>query len=103
MKEEFSGIDYYEEICNEYIKYKSLPFSRYSEDYTYMNLMDKSMDENSNVCDLACGEGFYSRKIRQKTKGKVLGVDISEEMIKEAKKQQEAGQQEGGLGIEFLV
>jgi ubiquinone/menaquinone biosynthesis C-methylase UbiE len=38
-----------------------------------------------DVLDLACGEGFFTRLIKQKTTGKVYGVDISENMISLAK------------------
>jgi len=37
---------------------------------------------DENICDLACGEGFYTRKFRALTSGRVVGVDISENMIK---------------------
>ena len=42
--------------------------------------------ENENVVDMACGEGFYTRLIRSKTKGEVYGVDISAGMIELARK-----------------
>jgi ubiquinone/menaquinone biosynthesis C-methylase UbiE len=32
---------------------------------------------DEDVIDLACGEGFYPRRIRQRTKGRVYGADIS--------------------------
>ncbi len=37
--------------------------------------------ENEDVIDFACGTGFYTREIRKRTTGKVVGVDISEDMI----------------------
>ena len=33
--------------------------------------------EDISVCDLACGNGFYTRQIRQLTRGRVVGVDAS--------------------------
>lgn len=42
---------------------------------------------NEDVIDLACGEGFYTRKFRALTTGRVYGVDFSENMISLAKYQ----------------
>src|SRR5437868_2365630 len=51
------------------------------------------------VIDVACGEGFYTRMIRQRGAAKVTGVDLSEKMIKLARGS-EAEQQ---LGIDYIV
>jgi len=51
------------------------------------------------VVDLACGEGFYTRLIRQQGAAKVVGVDLSERMI-ELAREQEAEQR---LGIEYVI
>jgi len=40
---------------------------------------------NEDVIDLACGEGFYTRKMRVMTTGKVYGLDYCENFIKMAK------------------
>ncbi len=47
-----------------------------------LNLL--SIDEASSVLDLGCGPGNVTKEIALLTKNKVLGVDISEEMINEA-------------------
>jgi len=39
---------------------------------------------NDDVLDLGCGVGNLTRKIRKMTKGKVVGIDLSKEMIREA-------------------
>lgn len=39
---------------------------------------------NDDVLDLGCGVGNLTRKIRKITKGKVVGIDLSKEMIREA-------------------
>jgi 2-polyprenyl-3-methyl-5-hydroxy-6-metoxy-1,4-benzoquinol methylase len=44
-----------------------------------------------------CGEGFYTRRIKRKGAGTVVGVDISEEMIRLAKQQE----QNHPLGVEI--
>lgn len=54
--------------------------------YTYKKLIG-DLIENSDVIDLACGTGYYTRILREKTKGEVYGVDISEDMIEHAKSQ----------------
>ena len=40
------------------------------------------------VLDLACGTGFHTRRLKQQGAGLVVGVDISPEMIRLAKKQE---------------
>lgn len=41
--------------------------------------------KNENVLDLGCGDGHYTRIMREKTNGEVYGLDISENMIEMAK------------------
>lgn len=41
--------------------------------------------KNEDIIDLACGTGYYTRIFREKTDGKVYGVDISEDMLNFAK------------------
>jgi ubiquinone/menaquinone biosynthesis C-methylase UbiE len=43
-----------------------------------------SIGNNDNVLDLGCGVGNLTRKIREMTKGEVVGVDPSRGMIREA-------------------
>lgn len=74
-----SGHDYYRDMVAEYNASKNKPWRIYIERYTYLNLIGKL--ENEDVIDLACGGGYYTRLLREKTKGKVYGVDISEGMI----------------------
>ncbi len=40
--------------------------------------------KNDNILDLGCGTGHLTRKLREMTSGKVIGVDASYGMIKEA-------------------
>ena len=51
------------------------------------------------VVDIACGEGFYTRMIRQRGAAKVTGVDLSEKMIELAR----ASESEQRLGIDYIV
>ena len=52
-----------------------------------------------SVLDLACGEGNYARMLRERRAAYVLGVDISEKMIAEAR----WVEQKQPLGIKYLV
>ena len=79
------GVNQYYEISEEYKKSKMLPFRTLSETPTFMKLLSENLG-NQNVLDMACGEGFYTRKIRDLTEGIVRGIDISPEMIDLAKK-----------------
>ena len=86
--EEPAGSDQYKQIAKEYKKSKMLPFRTESETPTIMGLIGKDLGEK-NVCDLACGEGFYTRQYRDLTTGTVVGVDISENMINLANDQED--------------
>ena len=70
-------------------------FSEISSKYEKDSLVQKSASEilfdlldiqtNDNVLDLGCGTGHISKTIKEKTSGKVVGVDPSEGMIERAK------------------
>ena len=69
-------------------------FSEISDKYEKDSLVQKSAGEilmdmlaiksSDNVLDLGCGTGHLTKLIREKTRGKVVGVDPSEGMIKKA-------------------
>jgi ubiquinone/menaquinone biosynthesis C-methylase UbiE len=79
------GKNQYAEITVEYKKSKMLPFRTESETPTFMKLLGSNLG-SLEIIDYACGEGFYTRKIKEHTIGKVTGVDISPEMIDLAKR-----------------
>jgi trans-aconitate 2-methyltransferase len=82
-------------------------FTEISKRYEKDSLVQKSASEqlfdllkikpSDDVLDLGCGAGNLTKKLAEQTKGKVVGVDASEGMIAEAKKNY------GGLGITFEV
>jgi len=74
---------YFDKIARQYQKSKTLPFRQYIEWYSYSNLLDDV--SGKSVLDLACGDGFYSRRIKDKGAGRVVGVDISSRMIEIAR------------------
>jgi ubiquinone/menaquinone biosynthesis C-methylase UbiE len=82
-------------------------FTEIAKKYEKDSLVQRSASEQlfdllkinttDDVLDLGCGAGNLTKKIAEITKGKVVGVDASEGMIREAKINY------GGLGIEFDV
>ena len=53
-----------------------------------------NIGENEDVLDLDCGTGKLTAKIRGLTKGKVVGIDSSKEMIEKARR---------NVNAEFIV
>jgi len=66
-------------------------------DYTFMRLVGDI--RGKSVLELACGAGGYTRTLKQAGASHTVGVDISEEMIKLARKQEA----QAPLGIEYIV
>lgn len=70
----------YDDIAEAYRDSKQLSFRRYLEEYSLFEMLGDV--QGKRVLDLACGEGFYTRKIKQAGAAEVTGVDISAEMIR---------------------
>ena len=88
---------YYDNIATQYKKSKTLPFRQHVEWYSYKRMLGDV--EGKSILDLACGEGFYTRRIKNRRATHVVGVDISEKMIKLARKREDRDQ----LGIQYIV
>jgi SAM-dependent methyltransferase len=58
----------YDKIAKQYKASKRLPFREYVEWYSYNKLLGDISQKS--VLDLACGEGFYTRRIKRKGAGK---------------------------------
>jgi len=86
----------YDEIVEEYSQAKSNPYKQYVEEPTFWSCAGKDFS-GKTVLDLACGSGHYSRQFRIYGAHQVVGVDISNEMIVEAKKLGDPSDKEGGL------
>jgi len=87
----------YDPIAEQYKQSKQQPWRTFIECFTLMELIG---DPNGmNVLDVACGEGFYTRMIRQRGAARVTGVDLSHGMVELARNQEAQHQ----LGIEYLV
>lgn len=74
-----------------------LDFFHTQTDALRRDLLDPFLIENINpngkiVLDLGCGEGYLSRKLKQAGTQRVVGADVSPELIAAAKKAGEAGE-----------
>lgn len=76
----------YDFIATAYRDSKRLPWRKYIEEYTLFETLGDM--RGRQVVDLACGEGFYTRKLRQAGAAHVTGVDISGEMIRLAEEEE---------------
>jgi len=86
----------YDRIASGYRETKGSPVRTHVEAYTFMRMLGDL--RGCSVLDLACGEGFYSRRIRQAGASSVMGVDISAEMIALA----QAAENRDPLGIQYI-
>jgi ubiquinone/menaquinone biosynthesis C-methylase UbiE len=87
----------YDRIAAEYQESKLLPFCLHVEEYTTFKLLPEL--SGRSIVDLACGEGIYTRKLMRRGAAKVVGVDISTEMIARAR-QAEAS---APIGVEYVL
>src|SRR5690242_454535 len=87
----------YDPIAEQYQRSKQQPWRTFIESFRLMELVGDP--GGKSVLDVACGEGFYTRMIKQRGAGRVTGVDLSAGMIDLARKQEAVNQQ----GIEYIV
>lgn len=90
--------DQYEGVADSYDQtFKLLPYREHIEAYSlYRRLGDLS---GRSVLDLACGTGIFTRTIRRWGADRVVGVDISEDMVRVAREHEA----HDPLGIEYVV
>ncbi len=79
---------------------KTIDFNVVSKKYEKDSLVQKGAAEilfsllnigkSESVLDVGCGTGNFTKKIRDITSGRVVGVDASQEMVKSAKKNYES-------------
>jgi 2-polyprenyl-3-methyl-5-hydroxy-6-metoxy-1,4-benzoquinol methylase len=87
----------YDAIATDYQEAKQSPWRLEVELWSlFQRLGDVS---GLRVLDLACGEGFYTRRLRLRGAERVVGVDLSAGMIALAEDQE----QRNPLGIEYVV
>ncbi|HEY1633823.1 MAG TPA: methyltransferase domain-containing protein [Acidimicrobiales bacterium] len=87
----------YDRIAPDYQESKLLPFRLHVEEYTTFRLLPELTGRS--VVDLACGEGIYTRKLMQRGATRVVGVDISAEMITLARRAEAAMP----IGVEYVL
>ena len=88
----------YDRIAGQYQRGVRLPSWRtHIERYTLLRLAGDVAGKA--VIDLACGEGYYTRALRQQGAARVVGVDLSRGMIALA----EAEEARRPLGLEYRV
>jgi ubiquinone/menaquinone biosynthesis C-methylase UbiE len=74
----------YNHLSDLYHYAKKNPVKQHSEEFTFFEILGNVRGQS--VLDLACGDGYYTRKIKMCGANLVVGVDISEKMIARAKK-----------------
>lgn len=85
----------YDTIAEEYRRAKLQPWRQHIEVFTLFGLVGNVTGKS--VLDLACGEGFHTRLLKQHGASRVVGVDISAGMIDLARKEEA----QRPLGIEY--
>lgn len=63
----------YDPIAEQYKRSKLQPWRAHLEAFTLLKLVGDLAGKT--VIDVACGEGFYTRVLRQRGAAKVTGVD----------------------------
>jgi 2-polyprenyl-3-methyl-5-hydroxy-6-metoxy-1,4-benzoquinol methylase len=73
----------YNRLSDLYHFSKDNPVKLHSEEYTFFKILGNV--KGKSILDLACGDGYYTRKLKMSGARYVLGVDISEKMIDRAR------------------
>ena len=87
----------YNQISQEYKKAKEHEWRARLEAYSMMKLIGPLAGRK--VIDIACGEGHFTRKLRQAGAGETVGIDLSSQMIDLA----HAQEAKTPLGITYRV
>lgn len=87
----------YDAIGDRYSEAKQAPWRIHLEAYTLERLAGDL--RGATVLDLACGDGFYSRRLKGLGAAAVVGVDVSAEMIALARRAEEATP----LGCRYVI
>jgi toxoflavin synthase len=87
----------YDPIAEQYKRSKLQPWRTHVESFTLMKLIGDLAGQT--VVDVACGEGFYTRILRQRGAAKITGVDLSPKMIELAR----GIEAQQPLGIEYII
>jgi SAM-dependent methyltransferase len=89
--------DAYAAIAEQYQQAKHHPWRHHIEEFTLCELIGDVAGKAA--LDLACGAGFYTRRLKQRGAARVVGVDLSPQMIALARAEEEAHP----LGIAYVT
>lgn len=90
--------DQYEGVADSYDQtFKLLPLREHIEAFSLHKLLGDL--SGLSVLDLACGTGIFTRTMRRWGAARVLGVDISEDMVRVAR----SHEAEDPLGVEYVM
>ena len=81
----------FDEIALDFKSSEQLPFRGIIESYTLFQLAGQLT--GLKVLDLACADGFYTRRLKMANAAKAIGVDISRAMIELAQHQEDRNPQ----------
>ncbi len=86
----------YDDIADDYVLSKLHPWRTHIECHS----LDQAIGDPAgcDVLDMACGDGFHTRRIKRLGAGRIVGVDLSQAMIDRANARENQEQ----LGIEFV-
>src|SRR2546428_11741558 len=87
----------YDHIGSKYDEYARTATLKRAESYTFFRMVGTL--DGKRVMDLACGFGFYTRLLKQHGAAQVIGIDISPEMVRLGREQEQAEP----LGVTYQV
>jgi toxoflavin synthase len=87
----------YDNIGSKYDEYAQTATMKRAESYTVLRMVGPLAGKR--VLDLACGFGFYTRLLKQHGAAQVIGIDISPEMVRLGREQEQAEP----LGVTYQV
>jgi len=97
MAGEGKTVEIYDDIVFDYGAVKSCIYKAKYEEPAFWEALGEI--SGKDILDLACGSGFYTRSMKHKGANTVVGVDISDPMILEAKRQED----QATLDIQYYV
>ena len=72
----------YDHITEAYLQAAKHPVKEFAEAPSFMDCLDDIYHQD--ILDLACGDGYYTRLIKKIGAARVVGVDISQNMLAQA-------------------
>jgi SAM-dependent methyltransferase len=87
----------YDQIGEQYEEYANTATMKLAERSMFLELVGAL--DGERVLDVACGTGYYTRILKQRGAGRVVGSDISAEMIRLARE----AEAERPLGVEYRI